>query len=544
VGLGIIAASYLPLLALFFQRLWLSDNYGFFPLVLVAVGVLLYQRGDGRRLVENSSWGLRDWLWFGTGWLLLAAAVWLWSPWVAAVSAIITLGAVLWRMQQGWQLVPVWLLLWLIVPLPVNMDTRLVLHLQGLSSRAGSLMLDFLGYNHVLSAHVIETKGHKFMVEEACSGIRSLFVLLACAAIFAVWQRRGIVHTCLLLAAAVFWATTLNVVRVGIVVISELEAGIDVSVGWRHELLGCVLFALALWMLWCSDRLLQFLLEPIPQSVWGGDEEDAIPEDGEEEQATAVATAASPPTSAPTFGHGSKSFRPRLAAAWLCGLFPLLGVAQLFRGGDSVRDVPADAERVQRVAATFDENSLPANLGEWQRKSYETSHRDISSIYGEFSRTWTYDRDTRPAIVSFDFPFLGWHQLTNCYALQGWEVEARDTVPLSGDEDEPGLEMETFELTREGGERAWLLLTHFDHQGQPLSPPDQGLLSASTWQDRTAARLSKALNSLGVERTTYQLQLFLPGRATAEERRQAQNLLRQAQRHLQARLAAELSRDG
>ena len=75
-------------------------------------------------------------------------------------------------------------MLWLLVPLPFRWDVRLVFALQDWSSRAASLMLDFWGVDHLLAGHILELPHQQFLVEEACSGIQSLFSLLAFAAIY------------------------------------------------------------------------------------------------------------------------------------------------------------------------------------------------------------------------------------------------------------------------------------------------------------------------------------------------------------------------
>src|SRR5205823_3954299 len=87
-------------------------------------------------------------------------------------------------------LLPVWLFLWLAVPLPLGLDQNLITSLQPLTARGSSVLLDQLGVFHVRAGNVIEVPGKRLMVEDACSGIHSLFAVLACTSFFALWSGR------------------------------------------------------------------------------------------------------------------------------------------------------------------------------------------------------------------------------------------------------------------------------------------------------------------------------------------------------------------
>ena len=109
---------------------------------------------------------------------------------------------------------PAWLLLWLIIPPPFELDRQLILWLQSLTTRWASAVLDFLGQYHVLAGNVVEIGGRRLFVEEACSGVNSLFSAAACTLFFVFLVRRPPLHAALLLAASVGWVLAANVVRV------------------------------------------------------------------------------------------------------------------------------------------------------------------------------------------------------------------------------------------------------------------------------------------------------------------------------------------
>ncbi len=122
-------------------------------------------------------------------------------------------------------------------------------------------MLDAFGVFHYRAGNVIEVNGRKLMVEQACSGINSLYSLLACTLFMVFLTRRGWIHGTLLVVAAIAWVLCANVARVSGVALMESRLGVDLSSGWRHDAFGVLLFALAVGLLFSTD---QFLLIPVP----------------------------------------------------------------------------------------------------------------------------------------------------------------------------------------------------------------------------------------------------------------------------------------
>src|SRR5262249_1081986 len=98
----------------------------------------------------------------------------------------------------------------------------------------------------------------RLMVEEACSGINSLFAMLACALFFVIWARRPVVRGTLLVLAAVGWVLLANIARVVIIAVAHTRFGWDLVAGGPPDLRGWGLFAITLLLIWSTDRLLMF----------------------------------------------------------------------------------------------------------------------------------------------------------------------------------------------------------------------------------------------------------------------------------------------
>ena len=265
VAVAIILGSQLPLLTAHFQTLWRwKPHYQFLPALLLGIGWLVWQRRP-RTGVAASGLRLANPLLLA-GLALFAAALLVSSPWLAAVAFVLSAGGLMMSPGTAWarrDWLPVWALLWLAVPPPLDWDEDLIGGLQSLASRGCSPLLDVLGVRHLVEGNVLVLPGHRLLVAEACSGVNSLFTLLSATALFVVVAQRPLVRAVLLLAASVFWAGLMNMLRVVTVTLAQSWCGVDLSAGWRHETLGFVTVGLALLLVASTDRLLAFLLGPI-----------------------------------------------------------------------------------------------------------------------------------------------------------------------------------------------------------------------------------------------------------------------------------------
>ena len=244
---AVVVAAHLPLLVLHVRQIWMRPHYQFIPLLPLGAAVLAFL-GLRRLGPVAPAPPLRAALMLGAAWVVLAAAVLLYSSWLGAVAALAALAAALYAVGGARlfrALLPAWLLLCCAVPPPFELDRQLVLWLQSLTARWASAVLDFLGLYHVMAGNVVEVGGRRLFVEEACSGVNSLFSALACVLFFALLMRRRPLRIALLLTATVGWVLAANVARVAGIAYLLGRFGVDLTNGWRHEALGAGLFVAA-----------------------------------------------------------------------------------------------------------------------------------------------------------------------------------------------------------------------------------------------------------------------------------------------------------
>lgn len=571
-GALLLIACYLPFLILFGRNLWrYRPHYEFFPVVLIVVAILLWTRWPA----DTDRSDRPRWLEYGLlagGLLALASAVVLYSPWVAAVGALLTAGGLLLHLggraalRHLWT---VWALLWLVIPPPLMLDDKLISGMQTLTSRASGRVLDFLGIHHLRLGNVIELPDRQLFVAEACSGVHSQLVLIACCAIFVVLARRTFLRGALLIASALVWATLVNITRVTIVAFAAGKYDVDLSSGWVHEVVGYFLVGIGVVLLISTDQFLGTLLAPIslgtsfaarsgsgrvrrtnnpvsrfwnrfiaceamdygattysddePLDLYSdkeldeeddtADESDSEEQDDVDEEVPRVGIIASLASADWRVARGRQA---RVLVGSFCAFF-VLQLAIIIAPAQEGLDI-------DELTLAFEETSLPEEVANWKRVRYLVEHRDRSSDEGECSQIWNYDSGGVIAHVSVDYPFVGWHELSNCYVGRGWRVESRRIQPT----DRPDQDVEEYvqvELNMPNGDHGLLFFSLFDSAGRSVNPRREVRRTLTT---KLAA--NPLLRFLGSDAATtapdalsIQIQQFLKTRSrpSAEERERA-----------------------
>ena len=152
------------------------------------------------------------------------------------------------------------------IRLPLNYDIELTALLQRITSRISSHVLDAIGILNHLRGNVIEISSGTLFVEEACSGVQSLFTILFLALLMVVYSQRSVVAVPIYLLAGIFWAMVMNIARITSIAVFQEWYAIDLSKGTPHEILGWICLAAATLMLASTDRILRFFLS----SDWSG----------------------------------------------------------------------------------------------------------------------------------------------------------------------------------------------------------------------------------------------------------------------------------
>lgn len=402
-----LAIGFLPLLSWHFYELLKRPHYQF--ALLIPVAAWLLSIGEAEQEKSAGTWRNR-WL---IGSLVpisligLGLATNLWSPWLAAVSFFIMLPALIWLlggMAKLNQWFRGWVLCWMMIPLPFGLDEDLIVNLRTITTRLTSSVLDQFQLLHLQYGNVIEVPGKQLFIADACSGIHSLYVLLAAALFIGLWLSRGIIHILLLLAGAFFLVILENVSRLFLIV-AMLKYQVDLSVGIEHMILGGSLFVASLLILISLDQLILFITtskKSETQAAWfkwnGTKTKEFVPQRLEK-----------------------NTFRFFTIGAVAAGL---LGIIQIYKSHGEVPDF-AGLSYEEIDLPEFGLQGLPKTIAGFERADYKTIARVPGDPFGQASQQWTYEKDGVTILLAIDYPYNGIHDLCVCYSNIGWAINEK-----------------------------------------------------------------------------------------------------------------------
>ncbi len=493
-AIGLLAT--LPMFVTHLRHLSHMPHRAHYSVVLLGFAAVVWRRWRGSSDGVNLNFRFVDVGLLGLAVATFAMSARLGSPWLCTLSLLLLAGLLLRRLPSasGEGFAGPWMFLFLLLPLPLGFDHAFVQSLQTFATATSSRLLDLCGVNHLVSGNVLELPGKQLFIDEACSGIQSVFAMVTCVALFACWTRRPPLLAIPLLAASVVMCTLVNILRIVLVVVAETR-GLSLASGWSHEMLGATLFVVALVLVYCSEGFVLFLFAPVINPATGEPDDRAATWWNRltASVSTVVYGAADPYVSEPVPAPVAAA-APHVPARLMRGvmfvatvLFAFFGLGQL--GWEtSAQATPSSSseEAMLRRSASLGRNTLPAELASWRLASFERVRR---SEQQPESVTWQYRSPYYKATVSLDYPFFGSHNVTDCYNLRGWKVTQRTTTAA-------GYSKAT--LNRPFGETALLYYDIFDAEGTVRLESPGGRL-AERFRDYDGSR----------DRPTWQLQLII-----------------------------------
>lgn len=266
---AIMLAAHVPLITPYFAQLWARPEYQFFPFAILTFLGLLWSRHD--RSVFHFGW---------FSGLLLAvdvlclAGVWLLnsvmqnsSPWLAWVGLVAGSAAIAHAFKdEGYSRRLSYLILLLLITVrpPLNYDQTLIHWLQRVTTAVSSRILLQFDFIHSRDGMILNFPGKSLLVEEACSGVQSLFTVLFLASGIVCLKRRSMLHSALLLLSSALFAGLMNCVRIIAIAVAWDEYQLDWSHGLQHEMIGYGALFIAAFLLLSADELLAFFTNSVP----------------------------------------------------------------------------------------------------------------------------------------------------------------------------------------------------------------------------------------------------------------------------------------
>lgn len=444
-----------PLLYLQCIYLWEKEHLQFFPLAFIAAGWFLHQAwppggetsGQRRRVSLVAAFA---------AYLLCATSLVFNSAWLAHLTLI----GLIWTWAAGrlggltlLRITAICGLMVVTVPVPFGGDQKLVQSLQSLSTTVSGHLMDAAGILHVKRGNILEISSQPLFVEEACSGVDSQYALMTVAGVMLLVGRTGVLVSLITIVTVPIWAILGNLLRIFSIVIGLEWLDVDLSSGLAHTVLGLFAFAVAAWLHWSSVQFLNFM----QWSLFPG----SVSADAESSAKSRC------DVSAVSARGGDRSMRvPRWMVAGAVFLLLWMPSAAFAVVAHHTKNVP----RIdQAIADRFPgENAISMTVGNQSCVAFQNETREIRSIIGQHSRTWSYVGNLGHQLASLDLPFRGWHSLWVCYGNAGWKRTS--LVEVSESADGQPLEFPFFEMTFENpeGEFATVHFSLFDENGNPF----------------------------------------------------------------------------
>jgi exosortase B len=240
--------------------LWTQDEHAHGPIILAVSLWLAWQQRDRiAAAVGRSNWALAAPLLAGglatyiVGRSQEVLVLEVGSHLLILAGAAAALGG---RAMLRATAVPI-LFLAFMVPLPGVIVDALTAPLKQFASAIAEQLLYSLGYPIARTGVVLSIGRYQLLVADACSGLHSMYSLLALSLLYVYLMRHpSRWRNAILLAAALPIALAANVVRVIILVLVTYHFGDEAGQGFVHGFAGMALFLIALALLMFVDTLL------------------------------------------------------------------------------------------------------------------------------------------------------------------------------------------------------------------------------------------------------------------------------------------------
>jgi exosortase len=131
------------------------------------------------------------------------------------------------------------------IPLPMVTIANLSFRLKIFAAQLATFIVNKLGVQAIREGSIIKTLHSSLMVEDPCSGIRSLIALIALGALMAYFSHLSKIKKTILLLSSLPIAILANVIRiVALTFVSDIY-GTKVATGTFHNIMGILVFVFA-----------------------------------------------------------------------------------------------------------------------------------------------------------------------------------------------------------------------------------------------------------------------------------------------------------
>ncbi len=252
--------AYLPTFLWMWDRWFARDSYYSHGILIPFVtGYLIWQMKDELAKIkpQESVWGMR---WIIAGVLLYLLSSFFRIYFSSAFSMMIVfVGLILYFYGEAILkkiAFPI-AFLFFMLPLPMVVITNISFTLKLLAAQIATFLLNHMRIPAIREGSVIKMLHSQVVVEDVCSGLRSLISLTALGSIFAFWMKGPMFKRTLLFLSTIPIAIITNVCRIMFLSFISEVWGSQYATGLVHDFSGFMVFGLAFILLFAVAKLLE-----------------------------------------------------------------------------------------------------------------------------------------------------------------------------------------------------------------------------------------------------------------------------------------------
>lgn len=143
------------------------------------------------------------------------------------------------------------------MPIPLVVIANISFKMKIFAAQIATGLLNNMGLEAVRSGSVLKMQHAYVIVDDICSGLRSLISLTALGSIFAYWMKGPMYKRTILFLSTVPIAVATNVLRIVFLAFISEVWGPEHATGFVHDFSGFMVFALAFVLLYAMGKLLE-----------------------------------------------------------------------------------------------------------------------------------------------------------------------------------------------------------------------------------------------------------------------------------------------
>jgi len=257
---GMFILTYIPTLLWLWDRWFARDSYYSHGILIPFVsGFLVWQMRDELAAIKprRSPWGMPLII---TGLCVHLMSSLLRVYFTSGFSMLVVLSGLVLFFYGSKTLkkitFPVAFLIFMI-PVPLVVITNISFKMKIFAAQIATAALNSMGLEAVRSGSVLKMQHTYVVVDDICSGLRSLISLTALGSIFAYWMKAPTYKRILLFCSTIPIAIATNVLRIVFLSFVSEVWGPAYAAGFVHDFSGFMVFALAFVLLYAVGKVLE-----------------------------------------------------------------------------------------------------------------------------------------------------------------------------------------------------------------------------------------------------------------------------------------------